>query len=55
MDPAKMYSQIDKLAVQGNWGDNKVFASNLKGKDGTIGNERQQIGEIRERLVEIYG
>ena len=55
LDPANQFRQIDIQAVQGNWGDKKVFASNLKAKDGTQGDDRQQTGEIRERLVEIYG
>jgi hypothetical protein len=45
---------MDQQAVEGNWGDKSVFASNVKGREGTVGENRPQIGEIRERLIEIY-
>ena len=54
------YMENEAKALSGEWGSKQVFASNVQGGFSKLGYDdagvpRQQVGEVRQRLIEIYG
>jgi|TARA_B110000285_G_C15111105_1_gene611165 hypothetical protein len=61
MNAAHRYLKTEMEAASGEWGAKSVIATNIHGGISKLGqvvdkvHERVQTGEVRDRLMQIYG